>query len=170
MAVDVVVESDLWDAAQVAGGFDEFVLRMTDATLSARGLDPDTYEVVVLACDDARIAELNGTFRAKQAATNVLSWPSEERGAATKGGQPQSPQDTELGDIAISYQTCAREAAEQNKTFETHVAHLLVHGTLHLLGFDHISDEDAALMEGLERDILAQLGFPDPYEGMGGAI
>ncbi|NNK77112.1 MAG: rRNA maturation RNase YbeY, partial [Litoreibacter sp.] len=73
------------------------------------------------------------------------------------------PMALELGDIALAYETCAREASEQGKEFADHVTHLLVHGTLHLLGFDHINDADAARMEGLEVRILANLGLPDPY-------
>jgi probable rRNA maturation factor len=69
----------------------------------------------------------------------------------------------ELGDIAIAWETCAREAAEQGKALETHVTHLLVHATLHLLGYDHQNDEDAALMEGTEIRVLARLGVANPY-------
>ncbi len=76
------------------------------------------------------------------------------------GGEP-----LELGDIAIAFETCAREAAEQGKDFDAHVTHLLVHGTLHLLGYDHIDDKDAGLMEGLEVEILGNLGgISNPYE------
>ena len=71
--------------------------------------------------------------------------------------------DCELGDIAISYDTCAREAAEAGKPFDFHVIHLIVHGTLHLLGYDHERDGDATLMEGLEVEILGKLDIPDPY-------
>ena len=122
-----------------------------------------TGDVAILACDDARIAALNSDFRGKPTATNVLSWPSEERGALEEGGQPLAPTEEELGDIAISYDTCAREAGEHGKSFEAHVTHLIVHGTLHLLGYDHETERDAALMEGLEVEILGNLGLPDPY-------
>ena len=119
--------------------------------------------VALLGCDDARIAVLNGDFRKKPQPTNVLSWPSEERASDEPGGRPKPPADPELGDIAIAYETCAREAAEQGKSFEAHVSHLIVHGTLHLLGYDHETDADAALMEGLEVEILGNLGISDPY-------
>ena len=76
---------------------------------------------------------------------------------------PRVGQDAELGDIAIAYDTCAREAMEAGKDLRDHTLHLLVHGTLHLLGFDHIRDGDAALMEGLETEILGKLGIADPY-------
>ncbi|MBU2994545.1 rRNA maturation RNase YbeY [Octadecabacter sp. 1_MG-2023] len=136
------------------------------AALGGVGLDAGAFEVSILACDDARIAALNEDFRQKGSATNVLSWPSDERAAEDDGEMPDPPNlpmDAELGDIAISYDTCAREAAEAGKPFEHHVIHLLVHGTLHLLGFDHIRDGDATLMEGLETEILGKLDIPDPY-------
>ena len=76
---------------------------------------------------------------------------------------PAPGPESELGDIAIAYETCAREAAEQSKPMAAHVTHLLVHGTLHLLGFDHENSPDAALMEGLEVEILGKLGLSDPY-------
>jgi probable rRNA maturation factor len=160
MTVDCIVEDDRWsdiaDLAQVA----------TDAALTRLGLEPSVFEISVLACDDARIAALNADFRGKSAATNVLSWPSDERGAAVDGEMPLSPNvgyDAELGDIAIAYDTCAREAAEAGKSMRDHTLHLLVHGTLHLMGFDHERDRDATLMEGLETEILGKLGLRDPY-------
>lgn len=140
--------------------------RACTAALTGAGLDPSAFEISVLACDDTRIATLNEDFRQKGQPTNVLSWPSEERGAMAEGDMPDPPQlpmDAELGDIAISYDTCAAEAAAAGKPFDHHVIHLMVHGTLHLLGFDHIRDGDAALMEGLETEILGKLDIPDPY-------
>ena len=157
--IDVIVQSELWSEDHLTA----LAQTVSDATLAHLGYDPERYEIALLACDDARIAELNGDFRAKPAATNVLSWPSEERGAADPGGPPIPPQDDELGDIALAYETCAREAVDQGKEFETHVTHLLCHGILHLLGYDHINDADAAQMEALEQQILDTLGLPDPY-------
>ncbi|HHB80585.1 MAG TPA: rRNA maturation RNase YbeY, partial [Aliiroseovarius sp.] len=127
------------------------------------GLTP---EISVLACGDARIAVLNRDFRDKPVATNVLSWPSVERGATQDGDLPEAldaADDPEIGDIAISLQTCLREAEEMNKPVEHHVLHLVVHAILHLLGYDHERDKDAALMEHTETEILASLGVPDPY-------
>ncbi len=160
MTVDCVVEDDRW------GDIAALAQLATDATLERLGLEPSVFEISVLACDDARIAALNADFRAKPTATNVLSWPSEERGAAIDGEMPLSPQpgpDAELGDIAIAYDTCTREATEAGKPLRDHTLHLLVHGTLHLLGFDHERDRDATLMEGLETEILGKMGIPDPY-------
>jgi probable rRNA maturation factor len=138
----------------------------TDATLAHLGLEPSLFEIGVLACNDARIAVLNEDFRGKLRPTNVLSWPSHERGAVIDGEMPMMPEvgaDSELGDIAIAYDTCAREAAEAGKTIGDHAVHLLIHATLHLLGFDHERDRDATLMEGLETEILGKLGIADPY-------
>jgi probable rRNA maturation factor len=138
----------------------------TDAVLDRLGLEPSVFEISILACNDARIAVLNEDFRGKPQPTNVLSWPSDERAAGIDGEMPIAPQpgrDAELGDIAIAYQTCEREAADAGKSMRDHTIHLLVHGTLHLLGFDHERDRDATLMEGLETEILGKLGIDDPY-------
>ncbi|MBL9058760.1 MAG: rRNA maturation RNase YbeY [Mangrovicoccus sp.] len=149
------------------------------ASLSSLGLDPAGFAISLLGCDDDRIAGLNAEFRGKPAPTNVLSWPSEERAPEFVGDTPDLPEGDpadplELGDIAIAWGVCAREAAAAGRRFDHHVSHLLVHGVLHLLGYDHVEDEDAALMERREVEILAVLGVPDPYadgnteEGAGG--
>lgn len=155
--IDVVIEDDRWAAL----GLERLAERACNATLDHLGVADG--EIALLACDDARIAELNGQFRGKPRATNVLSWPSDERGAARDGGDPIAPADAELGDIALAYDTCATEAAAAGKPVADHVTHLIVHGTLHLLGYDHERDGDAALMERLEREILAAMGLSDPY-------
>lgn len=154
VSVDVIIEDTRWDGLEALA---ETAVHAVLCHLNIKG------EVAVLGCDDARIALLNADFREKPQPTNVLSWPSEERAAEETGGQPKRPVDHELGDIAISYETCAREAAEQGKNFEAHVSHLIVHGTLHLLGYDHETDADAVLMERLEVEILGNLGISDPY-------
>lgn len=159
MIVDVVYEDDRWAAL----GLEALAETACAATLARLGIAGA--EIALLACDDDRIAALNTEFRDKPTPTNVLSWPSEERGADQPGGDPYPPADMELGDIAIAYDTCAREAAEAGKPMVDHVTHLVVHGTLHLLGYDHIDDKDAALMEGLETEILGKMGLADPYGG-----
>jgi probable rRNA maturation factor len=159
--VDLVIEDDRWETAGLAA----LAERACNAALAHLGVVGA--DISLLACDDARIAALNGDFRDKPTPTNVLSWPSEERGAAEPGGAPDAPRDLELGDIAIAYETCAREADEAGRPLADHVSHLLVHGTLHLLGYDHIDDKDAALMEALEVEILGKLGIADPYEEAG---
>ena len=162
--LDITMEDRRWAALEFEGLSQRAVL----ATLAHLALDPDRAEISLLACDDARIAALNADFRGKPTPTNVLSWPSEERAATRPGGQPlplQAGPDgmTEIGDIAISYDTCASEAAAAGKGIDDHVTHLIVHGTLHLLGYDHETKQDAALMEGLEVEILGKLGLDDPY-------
>jgi probable rRNA maturation factor len=162
--LDITVEDPRWDALD----FEALTLRAVMTTLEALGLEAEIAEISLLGCDDARISVLNAEFRDKPAATNVLSWPSEERGAASPGGPPVAPISgpdgvLELGDIAISYDTCAAEAALAQKPISDHVTHLIVHGTLHLLGYDHENEPDAALMEGLEVKILGKLGLDDPY-------
>lgn len=163
MLTDIIIEDDQWNSVDFA----DLAERAATASLQHLALDPSKFEIAVLACGDTRIAELNTEFRDKPTPTNVLSWPSDERGADIDGGVPAAPElliDAELGDIAISFDTCAREAAAANKVFSDHVTHLVVHGVLHLLGYDHIRDLDATLMEELEGQILGSLGLDDPYK------
>lgn len=162
MSVDCIIEDPRWEEI----GLEALAERFCAAALRGAGLDPGAWEISLLGCDDARIAALNADFRGKPQPTNVLSWPSEERGAADAGAVPQPPRegfDSELGDIAIAYDTCAAEAARGGISLRDHAAHLLVHGSLHLLGYDHIRNADAELMERLETRILGQLGIADPY-------
>lgn len=163
MTVDVVIEDPRWEEV----GLETLAAVASGATLVHLGFDPEAWELCVMGCDDARIAELNEEFRDKGKATNVLSWPSEERGTAEDGGTPEAPEgpDPELGDIAIAYETCLRESETAAKPFADHLTHLLVHATLHLLGYDHIRDKDATLMERIEVEILGKMGLPDPYNG-----
>ncbi|MDD7970022.1 rRNA maturation RNase YbeY [Roseinatronobacter alkalisoli] len=163
--VDLVIEDARWNTVPLQ----ELAERAACAVLAGLNIAPAGYEIVLMACDDARIAELNAQFRGKPVPTNVLSWPVWDLSAETDGGRPDDapdgdPDDPEsLGDIALSYDTCAREAQEQGKTFDDHLTHLVVHSTLHLLGYDHIRDKDAAVMEEIEIRILALLGVADPY-------
>ena len=120
-------------------------------------------EVSVVFSDDRELQLLNKEYRSIDKPTNVLSFPgpelpAEDPNAYTAGGRPQV-----LGDIVLALETTEREANEQGKELKHHVAHLLVHGTLHLLRFDHENDRDAELMENLERKVLAALGIGDPY-------
>ena len=112
--------------------------------------------------DDAAIRALNRDWRGKDAATNVLSFPTGEPGATR--GIPQL-----LGGIVIAYETTQREARAEHKPFMDHLMHLAVHGFLHIAGYDHTADDQAAAMERLEAAILARLGVPDPYLARGAA-
>lgn len=131
-------ESDFhrWAAAALAGRRDE-------AELSVRVVD------------EAEGRELNRTWRGKDYATNVLSFPAE---LPAELGLPL------LGDLVLCAPVVAREAAEQGKPLEAHWAHLVVHGCLHLIGYDHEIDTDAEIMEALETEIMARLGYADPYQ------
>lgn len=166
LTVDILWESELWPE-----GFRAWAQDAADA-LDLRLILPDACEAVILAADDARLATLNAEFRARHQATNVLSWPSAERAPDREGAVPEPPSaefpgdGPSLGDVALAYETCAREAMEQGKSLEDHAKHLVIHGLLHLLGYDHERDADADLMECLEVEILHSLGVSDPYIGV----
>jgi probable rRNA maturation factor len=153
---------DLYAALESAHWGDEEKLvalsrRIFDAAAEELGLTfEQSVEISLLFADDARVRPLNLAWRAKDKPTNVLSFPS----VALIPGGALPPV---LGDIILAYETVEREAAEEAKPFEDHVGHLLLHGFLHLLGYDHQTDADADVMEGLETRILAKLAIPDPY-------
>jgi probable rRNA maturation factor len=151
--VDIVIESEEWDSRpELAVQIEKAIHAAVDAsgvTTLATG------EIAVLLTDDEGIAALNERWRGKAVPTNVLSWP-----ATSPKLLALSPM---IGDIAVAHETASREAGEEGKTFADHVLHLCVHGTLHLLGFDHETDEQAETMERLEQSILHGLGIADPY-------
>lgn len=149
--VDAVIEDPRWQA----DGLMETVERAARAALAATGRDPAGYEISLLACDDARIGALNAEFRGKHGATNVLSWPA--------GADQPEESPAFLGDLALAYDTCAREARAAGLAVHDHVAHLVVHGVLHLLGQDHRDDAEAEAMEALEANVLASMGLANPY-------
>src|SRR5205085_7961994 len=152
--IDVIVESKLWDTAP---GAEATVRRALTEAAIALGANFKDRTLAVLLTDDAAMRRLNAQWRGIDKATNVLSFPpaanATQRMEAVKS----------LGDVAIAYETSAREAAEEDKPFDHHLAHLAVHGFLHLFGYDHDSEAAASTMEQLERGILARLGVPDPY-------
>lgn len=145
--IDIEIEDEAWIAA--APEAELLVEDAAAATLTQ--IDFDGGGVTILLTDDESVRELNSRFRGKDNATNVLSFPA-----------PQNPEG-HLGDIALAYGVCVREAAEQGKPLGHHLQHLVAHGVLHLVGYDHETDAEAEQMEGLERVILAGLGVPDPY-------
>ncbi len=149
--VEVVVEDGRWRDL----GIEALADRAARAVLAELGQDPDGVEISLLAADDARIAALNAAFRGKAEPTNVLSWPCLE---------PAFPGEARfIGDLALAFETCAREAAGAGGDPGDHVTHLVVHGVLHLFGHDHQDDGEAGVMEALETKILASLGVANPY-------
>ena len=164
MALDLVVEAGDWDGPALR----QLAQRACDAVADHLRL-PDDCEVVVMACDDARIALLNAEFRGKPVATNVLSWPAQDLAPVEDGGPPAAPradfpsEGPSLGDIALARETCAAEAKAADRPLEAHLTHLVIHGMLHLLGYDHERDGDASLMEETEIKILDALGVSNPY-------
>ncbi|OIQ43723.1 MAG: rRNA maturation RNase YbeY [Roseobacter sp. MedPE-SW] len=164
MALEITIEDSRWQEA----GLEDLARQAIAAALGYFDLDPEDCEIALLACDDNQIADLNAEFREKPVPTNVLSWPAVDLAASEPGGKPAVPEadftgEIPLGDIAIAYDTCLREAGAANRPLSDHLRHLVVHGVLHLLGYDHISDLDATVMEGLEVEILGNLGLDDPY-------
>ena len=151
--IDCRIESPLWDGQPLAEKTVRNSVLAAAAALSTAG-----GEVSIVLTDDSAIRSLNRNWRGIDKPTNVLSFPALQ---PTAGAPPDAPR--MLGVIAIAYQTTRREADEEEKPFDHHLSHLAVHGFLHLIGYDHEKDDDAEAMEGLEREILAQLGIPDPY-------
>lgn len=148
------VEAGDWPAE---GELEAVLQRVADACLAelnVAALQPP--ELGVTFTDDDCIAELNRQWRGRAGPTNVLSFPLVEL-------TPGAEMPPMLGDIVIAFETVAREAQEQEKPFIDHLTHLLVHGLLHLVGYDHMNDDEAETMEALERRILERLAIPDPY-------
>jgi probable rRNA maturation factor len=148
-AIDVEVEHSGWTRALPDAA--------TLTALAARRALAEAHvgesgDVAILLTDDAALAALNARFRGKAGATNVLSFPS----AVGPGG-----------DVALAFETCAREAAEQGKAIAHHLQHLTAHGVLHLFGYDHETSADAEVMEALEQRVMKALGAPDPYRADG---
>jgi probable rRNA maturation factor len=144
--VEVVVEDAAWRAAEPkARAIAKAAARAALAAEKRAGA------LAILLAGDERLRALNGAYRGKDAPTNVLSFA------------PAAPEPGQLGDIAMAFGVCAREAAEQGKSLADHLRHLTAHGVLHLLGYDHETDAEARVMEAKERAILAGLGVADPY-------
>jgi probable rRNA maturation factor len=148
LTIDVVLDSGLWRKSGKGGAIARRTVAQAAAALAIKKT-----EVAIVLTDDLTIRQLNRQWRGIDRATNVLSFPVKQ----TADEQPH------LGDIVLAYETIAREARDQDKPFADHVAHLAVHGFLHLVGHDHERSKDATAMERLERDILRQLAIPDPY-------
>jgi probable rRNA maturation factor len=155
VTVDIAMDSSLWEAVR---DVEALVERAVEAALLVGGfLHREDAELSVVLTDDLGIQALNKAWRLKDQPTNVLSFP-----AVPPDRMAESPA---LGDLILAYETIDREAAELGIGIEAHLSHLVVHGTLHLFGYDHMSDADAERMETLEVAVLATLGIADPYAG-----
>lgn len=152
--VEVVIEDDRW---RLLGDAE---LHIADAaralSVSRDDLFRERSAATILLADDAHVAKLNGAYRSRPAPTNVLSFPA---GAVATGEGDV----VYIGDIILARETIEREAREQGIPVAHHIQHLAVHGLLHLLGFDHLTDDDATEMEAIETSVLATIGVPDPY-------
>ncbi len=143
MNLHLIEQSELWAGQSVE-------IEVVLGTVLAHLTEEKSRDVAVVLSDNAEIQRLNRDFRGKDAPTNVLSFPSDEP--------------DEWGDIILAHEIIADEAVAQGKAFDAHFTHLLVHGMLHLLGYDHIEEAEAAEMEALEIEILAKLAVANPYE------
>ena len=155
LTVDLSIESPLWSAVH---GLESLTATAVTAAAAEAGVDlaPEC-EVSCLFCDDAAIRGLNAQWRGIDKPTNVLSFP---------GGGPEAPGAAALlGDIVLAYETVAREAAAEDRPIAAHVTHLVIHGFLHLVGFDHETVAEAEAMEALESRTVVRLGYADPYAG-----
>lgn len=146
LSIDIAVQSELWETTREAKDEGWIAAQLAPA-LSLKGIRLGELSVALL--DDDQMTALNESYRGKDGPTNVLSFPA------------SAPL---LGDIALSYETIAREAADKGASLQDHLSHLLIHGFLHLQGYDHLTDTDAAEMEALEITALATLGIDNPYE------
>ncbi len=153
MTVDVQVATDA-AGIPVTANIREWV----EQTIRAAGPGGD-FDVSIRIVDAGEMQVLNRDYRDQDKPTNVLAFPAGDAGFVPPGGRPL------LGDIVVCAGIVAREAGEQGKALGDHWGHMLVHGTLHLLGYDHQSDHEAQAMEAMERDILESVGIADPYAG-----
>jgi probable rRNA maturation factor len=155
VSVEIAMDSSLWEAVR---DVEVLIEQAVEAALRVDGIDHrEDAELSVVLTDDPGIQVLNKVWRLKDRPTNVLSFP-----AVPAERMADSPI---LGDLVLAYETIEREATELGIGIEAHVSHLVVHGTLHLFGYDHMSDADAERMETLEAAVLATLGIADPYAG-----
>lgn len=145
ISIDLTISDDNWRALDELSGLIDRVLGAAEALAETPG------EVSILLTDDDAMQALNAQFRDKDMPTDVLSFPAHEMDAPF------------LGDIAVGYEISAKDAAESGKTLSDHLAHLIIHGYLHLVGYDHMDEKEAEEMEDLERRALASIGIADPY-------
>ena len=152
ISLDISIDDQRWEDLDL----ETISHSVADALLAEKPAALSAGEVVLLFTSDEDVHALNREWRGKDKPTNVLSFPADD--FPVPDGMPKP-----LGDIALAYETCCREAGEKQITVQNHLSHLILHGILHLLGYDHILDEDAEEMERLETAILYRLGIADPY-------
>lgn len=151
LSIDIAIEHEAWSALDA---LHERVDRAAAAALAEAGVAlHDGTELSIVLCDDSFIQNLNRNWRGKDKATDVLSFPADP-----------SARHVTMGDIVVAYETSAAEARSEDRALGDHLAHLVIHGTLHLLGYDHETDQEADTMERLERAALLRLGIVSPYE------
>ena len=148
--IDVKIDDVAWRGALP----DAAVLAHSAARTAMESQAGAEGDIAILLTNDTALADLNGRFRGKPRPSNVLAFPAPPGAGA-------------LGDIAIAYGVSAAEAQEQGKSLDDHLQHLVVHGMLHLMGYDHEIEADAERMEALERELLSRIGVPDPYQDRG---
>ena len=154
MSIDIAIDCDRWAPEEALHGL---VGNAVEAAAAELGQSlPEDSELSLRFTDDAAMRVLNRQWRGKDSPTNVLSFPA----YPLTPGDPIPPI---LGDIAIAYETVEREAGLEGKPFDHHLTHLVVHGFLHLMGYDHVDEREAEVMEALERRVLSRLAIPDPY-------
>ena len=166
MTLDIAIDSDEeWDSssdwAQLARS--AAAAAIAESAFPQLGSGSRTVELSVRLTSDAEVRALNSEWRGKEKPTNVLSFPMAEPGELEM--VDDNGPELMLGDVILARGVCVAEAADKGITLESHAAHLMVHGTLHLLGYDHMDDDSAADMEARETRALARLGIGDPYEG-----
>jgi len=145
LSADILINFSSWEKHPGLKELIKIAIKQTVSNVDTKGYN----EISILLTSDTQIQQLNRQYRSINQPTNVLSFPSEK---------------PHLGDIILSYEYIQKELINLNKKFEEHISHLIIHGTLHLYGFDHENDKNAAAMENMERHIMSELGYNDPYE------
>lgn len=163
LELDLNVQSGAWDGID---GLEALIGRAARAAAEAVATPGDgRIEVSLLLTSDKEIAALNAAYRGREGPTNVLSFPQAAPTGDSATAVPEPAPARLIGDIVLAYETVDREARTSGKEINDHIAHLVVHGMLHLFGYDHEEDAEAEEMEGLEARILATIGIADPYGG-----
>lgn len=153
ITIDITIHDQGWADKE---SLEKLAAEAAEATFARLDLQDTASELSLVFTDDAEIRRLNAQWRNRDKATNVLSFPA----FPVRAGEKPGPM---LGDIILARETIEQEAGRQGKPLTHHLSHLIVHGLLHLLGYDHENDDDAEIMEALEREIVHTLAIPDPY-------